>query len=317
MAPVSDSEIIVRPAREEDLIAADRVTQTAFGVAAGAPYPETFFGGCDKVKSRYRNPGVSVFVAEEQGEILGSNVVTRWGSFGFFGPFGVRPDQWNRGIAKKIMAPVMDALSVPEIRLAGLYTVPGSPRHIALYQQFGFKPRYLTAVMGKNLEGAPPNVPGAQVVLYSSLSEGEKAQALAAGRELTGRSFEGLDISCEIEAIGQNGYGETLLLWDNSKLLGLASCHAGAGTEAGPGGCYAKFAAAEEGAFEDLLLACEAYGRRVGATDFKAGVNTARREAYGTMLSNGYGIELLGIAMHLPDVPGFSRPGDFILDDWR
>ena len=48
-----------------------------------------------------------------------------------------------------------------------------------------------------------------------------------------------------------------------------------------------------------------------------AGVNTARQEAYEKMLERGFRTEILGIAMHTPNEPGFSRPGIYVLDDWR
>ena len=259
-------------------------------------------------------------MAESCGEIVGSNLATRWGSFGFFGPFGIRPDQWDQGVGGRVMAPIMDTLAAWNVRLAGIFTFAQSPKHVGMYQKFGFYPRYLTAIMGKSVPAAAAENP--QAMRYSRLSASEKDEALAACREVADRVFDGLDLTDEIRAIDTQKLGDTVLLWENSMLKAFAACHQGSGTEAGGNTCYVKFAAVRPGTgdrhtFETLLGACEAYAGQVFATRLTAGINTARREAYGWMCQNGFRIDRLGIAMHKPDDAGFSRPGLFVLDDWR
>ncbi len=316
------AEVIIRPALKADLPGADRVIRVAFGTAAGVPDPGQFFGDMNMVQNRWETEGTAVLVAESGEEIVSSAVATRWGSFGFFGPFGVMPDLWDQGIAKAMVAEVMNRLNEWQVRLAGLYTTPDSPRHIGLYQQFGFMPRYLTAVMTKHL----PPLPGPQTALagntYSDMSPAEKTECLGACLRLTDSIFEGLDLTTEIEAIEANRLGDTLLLQKGSKITGFAACHLGIGTEAGSDACYVKFAAAPSDAsgqnsFKNLLNACEAYARKKGVSKLLAGVNTSRREAYEKMLQHGFRTTLLGVAMLRPDTAGFNRPGVFVIDDWR
>ena len=57
--------------------------------------------------------------------------------------------------------------------------------------------------------------------------------------------------------------------------------------------------------------------RVAGLTRLQAGVNTARREAYEALLGDGFRIDMLGVILHRPDEPGYSRPGVYALDDWR
>jgi len=316
------AEVIVRPALEADLPAADRTIRVAFGTAASAPDPELFFGDTDPVRNRWKTEGTAVLVAESGDEIVSSIVATRWGSFGFFGPFGVRPDLWDRGIAKSMVASVMDCFDRWRVRLAGLYTMPGSPKHIGLYQHFGFRPRYLTAVMAKHLSPLPFPEKTPRLVTCSGLSPADKAECLKECRLLTDAIYEGLDVTAEIQAIEANRLGDTLLIRDRSRLAGFAACHLGPGTEAGSDTCYVKFAAARSDPtgpshFKRLLSACTAYARNKGASKLVAGVNTSRREAYETMFQNGFQIEMLGVAMLKPDTAGFNRPGVFVIDDWR
>jgi hypothetical protein len=48
-----------------------------------------------------------------------------------------------------------------------------------------------------------------------------------------------------------------------------------------------------------------------------AGANTGRQQAYTKMLSNGFRIDMLGIAMQKGNDVGYNRPDVYIIDDWR
>jgi predicted N-acetyltransferase YhbS len=311
--------IVVRPLREADLTAADHVMRVAFGTLLGVPEPSAMFGDASWVRNRWQADPGAAFAAEQEGEIVGSGFATRWGSFGFLGPITVRPDVWDRGIGRRLTEALVSLLSQWEVRLAGLFTGPQSPKHLGLYQKFGFRPRYLTAVMSKPVQSARPALPWE---LYSQLSESERRACLRDCRRITDSLFDGLDLTSEIRAIAAQDLGDTVLLRQDSGLVAFAACHQGAQTEAGSGTCYVKFAAAQPGdatarRFETLLAACESFAAPKGARRLVAGVNTARQEAYERMLQDGFRTDVLGIAMHRPNEPGFSRKGVYVLDDWR
>jgi hypothetical protein len=153
--------------------------------------------------------------------------------------------------------------------------------------------------------------------------EDEREECLRACRELTDAIYEGLDLEREIRAVQSQGLGDSVLLWDDSKLLGIAICHCGPGSEAGSGACYVKFGAARPGAeaaeiFGRLLEACDALASAEGMSRLIAGVNTGRREAYRWMLAHGFRTDILqGVTMHRPDEPGYDRPDVYAVDDWR
>jgi hypothetical protein len=162
----------------------------------------------------------------------------------------------------------------------------------------------------------------AQAMFLSELGESDRGRSMADCRALCEAIHEGLDVRCEIESVAVQGLGDTILLGDGDRLDGLAVCHVGPGTEAGSGTCYVKFAAVRPGpsageGLKRLLDSCAALGVARGATRLLAGVNTARHEAYAALLSLGFRTEFQGVTMHRPNVPGYSRPGVFILDDWR
>jgi GNAT superfamily N-acetyltransferase len=308
----------IRGLGEDDLDAADRVMRIAFGTFLGAPDPIAVFGDAQYVRPRYQAAPSWAFAAELDGELVGSNFATRWGSFGFFGPLSVRPDLWDRGIASRLMEPIIDLFDQWQVRQAGLFTFPQSPRHIGLYQKFGFWPQHLTPLMEKRVA---PATATRDRSTFSTAAEGEREAILSACRDLTDQIYDGLDVSHEIFATDTQQLGDTVLLRDESELAGLAVCHCGAG-EAGSGTLFVKFAAARPGPnaperFERLLDACEELAAERGLDRLVVGINTARHDAYRRTLARGYRTWLEGVVMQRPNEPGYSHPDAYVIDDLR
>jgi len=312
-------QIEIRPLQEQDVEEADRIIRLAFGTFLGVPDPMTVFGDSDYAHTRYRAAPDAALAVFANGEFAGSNFITNWGSFGFFGPLTVDPRFWDQGVAQRLLQATVEVFEKSEFRHTGLFTFSHSPKHAALYQKFDYWPQYLTPVMHR------PVVPPARkndYVLFSELRPAQKQEALAGCRKLTDAIYDGLDVSREIRAVDEQQLGNTVLLFDGSDIAAFAVCHTGAGTEAGSGACYVKFAAVRPNAqaqenFERLLQACDGYAESRQATKLVAGVNMARHEAYRTLAGRGFRTRFMGVAMQKSNVPGFNRPGVYILDDWR
>jgi GNAT superfamily N-acetyltransferase len=315
---VTATAVDVRLLRETDLDEAERIFRLAFGTYLGLPDPLQFFEGASLVRGRWlTNPGAA-FAADVEGELAGSNLATKWGSVGFFGPLTVRPDRQDRGIGKLLMEPVMECFERWGTSLAGLFTFAHSQKHVGLYQRFGFYPRYLTAIMAKSVAAGDAQ----PATAFSELNAADRKQVLGDCRELTNEIYAGLDLTREIEAVAERGIGETFVLEDGGRVGGFAVLHAGQGSEAARGTAFVKFAAvrAGEGAAErldDLLEACEEETAQRGLERLDAGVNLGREEAYRLLLGRGYRTWLQGVAMHRPNDAGYNRPGVYVVDDWR
>src|SRR5262249_33899062 len=148
------------------------------------------------------------------------------------------------GVGKRLMEPVIELFSKWETRHAGLFTFAQSQKHVGLYQKFGFWPRFLTAIMSKPVERKQKSMGWGK---FSEVPAAERSAVLSVGRELTGEVYPGLNVEHEIRAVAAQELGNTILLWQNSKLVGLAVCHVGPGTEAGSGVCYIKFGVVRSG----------------------------------------------------------------------
>src|ERR687893_1082698 len=310
------ADVIVRDLRESDLTLADAILRSAFDTFTGVT---SLFGDKDYVHTRWLADPGAAFAAEQDGQLAGTNFVTRWGTVGFFGPLSVRPELWDQGVASRLMQATVALFDRWGTAHAGLFTFAHSPKHHGLYQKFGFWPRFLTPVMTK----APiARRRSPRPIRYTELLPAERGRAVDACRELTATAYEGLDLEREIRAVERQALGEVLLLDDSSGLAGMAVCHLGPGTEAGTGGCYIKFGLARPGPgaevrFETLLDACESLAVDHGADHIELGVNAGRHRAYAAVLARGYRAELVGVTMHRVNDEGYSRPGTWLVDDWR
>lgn len=311
--------IHVRPLVESDLDEADRIMRLAFGTFIGLRDPMAMWDDADYAHSRWRSDPAGALAAEHDGRLAGSNFAVRWGSLAYFGPLSVRPELWDQKVGQHLVEATMRMFERWGVRHRGLYTFAQSPKHIALYQRYGFWPRFLSAVMQKEIQ---PRQHQVQYEKFSALSASAKAETLAACRELTDSFFAGLDLRREIEAVDRLRLGETILARRGSKVAWFAVTHIGRGTEAGSGVCFIKFAAARPGAraerdFEQMFDACEALALGAGAHQLRASVNFARERAHRTLAARGLRAERIGVVMQSPNEPAYNRSANYILDDWR
>lgn len=363
----ADHKTLVRSMQEGDLQEADRIMRLAFGTFLGLPDPMKFMGDADFVMTRYKADSSAALVAEVGGQVTGSSFALNWGSVGVFGPLTVHPDYWNMGIARLLLEKTMGIFERWGTRHVGLFTFAQSSKHVHLYQKFGFWPRYLTAVMSKQVVGSggissgggsnnnnnsttakgggglQPGRDACQTRYYSQTAPAEREVVLRECRSLTDAIYPGLDLRNEILSVDAQKLGDTILLLrrdeddnnDIGRLVGIAVCHKGAGTEAGSGNCYIKFGAVRSArdnnnyddnnngnsddqlSFDALLDACEEYARSENVLRIVGGVNMSRYNACKRMIDRGFKIDMQGVAMQRPNEPGYNLPGVFLIDDWR
>ncbi|MBM4265626.1 MAG: GNAT family N-acetyltransferase [Deltaproteobacteria bacterium] len=319
------ADVVIRRMTEADVPAADRIFRAAFGTFLGLRDPSAFAGDTDYVGTRFRGEPEAAFVAEVDGEVVGSNLAIRRGSVAFFGPLSVDPTRWEGGFAKRLVAATVDVFDRWGTTHAGLFTFSQSAKHVALYQKFGFWPDSLMAAMAYPMAKLAPigaSRDAGSFALLSAMEKGEAEDALAACRALAGSIHPGLDATREMELALRFGLGDVVLLQDGGSLRAFALCHCGAGSEAGSGACFAKFALVRPGpgdaeAFDRLLDACVAMATARGLAHLVVGVSLGSRAAYRRLLQRGFRTELQGVAMHRPDEPAYHSRDLYVLDDWR
>ncbi len=165
--------------KESELKEADRIIRLAFGTFLGLPNPLDFMGDRNFLAPRWSSPHVKVLAARDEGDrLIGSNVVTRWGSFGFFGPLTVLPEYWDKGVAQKLLEASMSVFDKWKVRHSGLFTFPQSPKHVGLYQKFGYWPGYLTAIMTRTPDAKSRDEKAVPWTPLSKLTKPERERAI-------------------------------------------------------------------------------------------------------------------------------------------
>ena len=296
-----------------------RSARVAFGTFLGVPEPRDF-GTADYVRTRWAADPQAAFAAMIDGELVGSNFATNWGSVGFFGPLTVRPDLWDQGVGKSLMEPVMDCFDTWENRHLGLFTFSHSPKHLELYRRYGFWPRFLTAVMNKQISGLAASRAG---VTFAMLSAVERPDYLTACRALTDKPCTRAWIwNARSWRSHTQGSATPSCSRATASSTRLAVCHCGPGSEAGadcvPGQVRRRTPRPEAGdRFERLLDVCEQLAAERGLAKLDAGMNLGRPDAYQRMVDRGFRTGLQGVTMHRPNEPGYSHPDAYVIDDWR
>ena len=319
--------ITVGPLKESELKEADRIFRVAFGTFIGLPNPGEFMGDRDFLISRWHAPHIKTLAARDNGRLIGTNQITRWGSFAFFGPLTVLPEYWDRGIAQRLLVATIKFIDKQDLKRTGLFTFSNSTKHVALYQKFGYWPDYLTALMALAPQpaafAADPS-PGS--VHLTALNRNEREAAIAACAKLTSAISKGLDLTGELRTLLKQKSGEAILTYAPARgarkaLDGFAVCLHGEGSEGGTKICYIKFAAARGGPragerFDRLLDACATFAVSRNAS-LEAGMNLAREDAYRRMRAHGFRAYAQGVSMQRPHAPGHNRGDVYVIDDWR
>lgn len=316
---VTATDVLVRPLAEADLDEADRIFRLAFGTFLGMPDPKRFAGDADAVRTRWKADPTAAFGAEVDGRLAGSNFAANWGSVGFFGPLTVAPERWGHGIGQRLLDRTMELFTRWDTRHIGLFTFAHSPKHISLYQKYGFWPRYLTAIMARPAETG--RAPVGSTIL-SGIADSDLPGAIGAIAELTDSIYPGLDVGSEIDAVMTQKLGDTVLLDDAAGLQAMAVCHIGPGTEAGSGTCFIKFAAVRPGpgadrGFGRLLDACQQLAVERGASVLLAGANAGCDRAWKAMTARGFRALMQGVALHRPNDADYHTSDRYVIDDWR
>ncbi len=292
--------------------------------------PRQPFGGAQYVHHRWLMEPLGCFVAEEDGsKIVGAALAITWGSLGLLGPVAVLTNYQNQSIGQQLIAAAGEFFDENKAVLHGVVTYPASPKHLALYHKFGFKPKALTAITSRLLDrrdGRPavPRVakPVATIRRFSTLEEAKKKAALQRFHRLTSAVCRGLDLAKEIEIVDALALGDTLLLERGRDLIGFAVCHTPGVSEAPAGTLYVKYLAIDPAQkkaehLEQFIAGVEDFGYELGVQRVILPVYSKYWTAYSTVLRAGYQIDFTMIRMQRGKQEDYEDPSHLVLDDWR
>ncbi len=316
-----ESAFEVRKLRLDDLDQVNQVFRKAFGTQLGHPNPAEFAPGRSCFARLAVEPD-GAFGVYLDDRLVGFSCSVLWGSLGIFGPLAVLPEYWGAGVGKRLLTKSVNFFVSKGVADSALCTFPDSAKHISLYKKFGFHPGSLIAMMTKVVPDYDASNVRQSQGLFSDLAAREKLEIIKQAKSITTAIHKGLDLSKEIEILSQYSLGETVLLVHGDQLAGFAICHFGPGSETESDIFYIKFAAVPPGKvaennFRLLLKRCEILADSKNLNTMFCGVNTSRQEAFETMLSEGFKIDSLSVAMQMSNRPSYNHGGIYVLDDWR
>ena len=226
--------IKIRRVRKGDLSKVRDVIEQAFGdffERQVGTRPRQVFGGAQYVHHRWLMEPWGCFVAEEgDGKIVGAAIAVMWGTVGVIGPVAVLTNYQNQDIGQQLLTACQEFFDENKATLQGLATYPYSPKHLVMYQKFGYKPKGLVVVTSKAIDrpdspaaaARPALKPGLAVRRYSTLEEARKKQVMQKVRRITNGFWRGLDLAKEIEIVDGLTLGDTLLLEKGREVIGFA-----------------------------------------------------------------------------------------------
>lgn len=151
--------VTIREGRPEDAPECGRICYEAFhAIATAHNFPPDLPNsqiGQSLVSGLLARPGVYAVVAEEEGQVLGSNFLDERDMVSGVGPITVDPEAQNKGVGGRLMRAVMErsaAKGMAGIRLvqAGYHT-----RSLSLYSKVGFDVReHLSCMQGPAIDEA-------------------------------------------------------------------------------------------------------------------------------------------------------------------
>jgi ribosomal protein S18 acetylase RimI-like enzyme len=324
--------IKIRRVRKGDLSKVRDVIEQAFGdffERQVGTRPRQVFGGAQYVHHRWLMEPWGCFVAEEgDGKIVGAAVAVMWGSLGLVGPIAVLTSYQNQDIGRQLLAACQEFFDENSATLQGVATYPYSPKHLLLYQKFGYKPKGLVAITVKHLdrrETGPATKAakaGLSVRRYSSLEEARKKPAMLKLRRITNTVWRGMDVGKEVEIVDGLALGDTLLLEKGRELIGFAIVHMPPNSEAPHGAAYIKFLAVDSRhrnpeSLHALLAAVEDMAAGNQLTQVVAPVYTYYWTAYQALLERGYRVDFTMVRMKRGKQEDYEAAGALVLDDWR
>jgi ribosomal protein S18 acetylase RimI-like enzyme len=149
--------INLRPATIDDAEACGTICYQAFkdlaetyGMPPSFPSPEIVI---ERFRESIGHPDMYCVVAEDQNEILGSNLVDERSSIAGIGPVTVNPNVQNRNVGRQMMQHVMDRLTEKNFVGMRLCQATYNVHSFALYAKMGFRTyEIFTTLQGQVLD---------------------------------------------------------------------------------------------------------------------------------------------------------------------
>lgn len=235
----------------------------------------------------------SSIVYELDGKVVGFNFIHIWGSFGWFGPFGVDPKYQSQGIGKAMIKQTIKILKEDyKVSTIGLNTMPESQYNVGFYMSLGFTPHKLSLNLEKKLDYKEKFIidPDYEVEEIYITDEAEYINLNNDLKSLSVNILNNFDLTSELYMIKYKSFGTAFRLKINRKVEGIFICHTKFIREFDSKYIQIKLAAINKNldykkAIDSIINACTKYAEKVGYNRISIDCNTYNEEICNYLIS--------------------------------
>ena len=251
---------------------------------------------------------------DDRGRIAAFNMVHRSGTEGWMGPLAVRTELQGGGTGKEIVTRGVEWLKSQGASVIGLETMPRTMDNIGFYSRLGFLPGRLTIT--STLEAAYSDTPAR---LMSRLPAAARADAMGECRALVERLLPGYDYSREINLTHELSLGDTVLLYDDDRIVGFALAHTAPLVEGRSREelRVLKLVLEDDSRFDELVRATSDFARRSGTRRVALRVQGEFLRAFQRVIALGAHVRWTDLRMSLVDHEERAPERGLVLSNWE
>jgi len=277
------------------------------------------------VRVPYLNPAVWRYAIEDaaagamvwrdaRGEIAAFNMVHRSGVEGWMGPLAVRTEYQGSGVGKEVVEQGIAWLKREGATVIGLETMPRTMDNIGFYSSLGFVPGRLTITLTLDAAAADHGPE-----LLGRLGLRDREDALAEVRALVDGLAPGYDFTREVELTESLALGDTVLLREGARIVGLALCHTAPLVEGRTREelRVLKLALADESSMDAMLRALCDFAKRSGTRRVALRVQGEYPGMYRTMVAAGARVRWTDLRMALGGYEERKNGQGVVLSNWE
>ncbi|WP_297426806.1 GNAT family N-acetyltransferase [Clostridium sp.] len=238
----------------------------------------------------------SSIVYEVNNKVVGFNFIHIWGSFGWFGPFGVHTEYQGKGIGKALINETIRILKEDyKVSTIGLNTMPESQYNVGFYMSLGFTPLKLSLSMKRLLDfTVKESSMESNKYDVNEIDISNEGNYLAIKENLKLLSNEihmGFDLASELNLIREESFGIILTLKSYGEIHGIVICYTKAVRDFSAKNLQIKLAIIDnkidyKEAIDSIMHFCTGYAKKINYESISIDCNTYNKEICNYLMEN-------------------------------
>ncbi|EKQ55577.1 MULTISPECIES: N-acetyltransferase [unclassified Clostridium] len=266
----------------------------------------------------------SSIVYEVNNKVVGFNFIHIWGSFGWFGPFGVHTEYQGKGIGKVLINETIRILKEDyKVSTIGLNTMPESQYNVGFYMNLDFTPLKLSLSMKRQLDftSKEDSIESNKYDIndIDISNEGNYLTIKENLKSLSNKIHMGFDLASELNLIREESFGTILTLKSYGEIHGIVICYTKAVRDFSSKNLQIKLAIIDnkidyKEAIDSIMHFCTRYAKKINYESISIDCNTYNKEICNYLMENHkFKIDKTQVMMLMGEVNPFESKGTLLL----